>query len=682
MGCSSIPKGAASVDDVTIHGNEFISSGDIEEKLATTPSAKFFGIFRGVIYDYSLFDAGVLQRDLGRVERYYRARGFYEAHARAGRVVYTSDNHVLVTIEVEEGPRVLVAKPLLTGIEKVRPKAREAVRAELESHLKTGAAFEEEPFDQAEAEMVRALTDRGYAWAKIERHANVDLVAHRAYPSFVVTPGPLAKFGPVKVEGLRELPEKPVLRATDIEPGARYSTVTTGRAREAVIGLGAFSSVEVIPVLADPPPDDAVVPIVVRVQTQKLKSVLIGGGIELDSLKTQFHLHVGWEHKNLFGGFRNFTVDVKPGIDLYPTRIPSFQAPTAVLPEERFRASFRQPGFIEARTVGVVTQELNTYPVILSPKVDPQASVIGYLEYKGSAGLERTLWKLFASPTYNIQYDLPFSYKGKLDPDLRGIVISYIDALGHFDLRDDRMKPHSGLYIQNDVQFAGLGGAARDFRIQPEIRGYIPLGKKVTIAARSTVGFLFPLDYGIAAKTVAQGGTVNRARLIEDIEIIYLRGFFSGGPSSNRGYPLRGVGPHGSVPFFNPGLQAQELAQACGVSTKTYDPIRCGVPLGGLSLWEASLELRFPIIDPLSGAVFCDAGDVSATPLTLRLNYPHLSCGAGLRYDTPVGPIRIDVGYRVPGAQYPKTADVRIEGEPGTIFGAPLAFAFGLGESF
>ena len=48
-----------------------------------------------------------------------------------------------------------------------------------------------------------------------------------------------------------------------------------------------------------------------------------------------------------------------------------------------------------------------------------------------------------------------------------------------------------------------------------------------------------------------------RARWVEDIELFYLRAFFSGGPSSNRGYPLRGVGPHGIVPFFNPGVAAQ-----------------------------------------------------------------------------------------------------------------------------
>ena len=40
---------------------------------------------------------------------------------------------------------------------------------------------------------------------------------------------------------------------------------------------------------------------------------------------------------------------------------------------------------------------------------------------------------------------------------------------------------------------------------------------------------------------------------------------------------------------------------------------------------------------------------------------PHLSCGGGARYDTPVGPIRLDIGYRIPGLQYPGGASFELE---------------------
>jgi outer membrane protein assembly factor BamA len=175
----------------------------------------------------------------------------------------------------------------------------------------------------------------------------------------------------------------------------------------------------------------------------------------------------------------------------------------------------------------------------------------------------------------------------------------------------------------------------------------------------------------------------DRAAWIRDIEIIFLRGFFSGGPGSNRGYPLRGVGPHGIVPFFNPGLQAAALASSCNdPKSPSYDVYRCAVPIGGLSIWEASLELRFPILGPVSGSNFCDTSDVSPDRV-IRLDYPHLSCGLGLRYATPIGPVRLDVGVRIPGAQVPKGVNpLVVDGDPGTFYGAPIAFAFGIGEAF
>jgi outer membrane protein insertion porin family/translocation and assembly module TamA len=91
--------------------------------------------------------------------------------------------------------------------------------------------------------------------------------------------------------------------------------------------------------------------------------------------------------------------------------------------------------------------------------------------------------------------------------------------------------------------------------------------------------------------------------------------------------------------------------------------------------------------------VFCDAGDVSQYEIwqrgSLRFNYLHMSCGVGGRYDTPVGPIRLDVGWRVPWLQIlgrPNEFEVEAHdptwGVQPRILGQPLALAFGLGEAF
>jgi outer membrane protein insertion porin family/translocation and assembly module TamA len=67
--------------------------------------------------------------------------------------------------------------------------------------------------------------------------------------------------------------------------------------------------------------------------------------------------------------------------------------------------------------------------------------------------------------------------------------------------------------------------------------------------------------------------------------------------------------------------------------------------------------------------------------VTFRFDRLHLSCGLGGRYETPVGPVRLDLGYRIPGMQVLGPDDSG-EGIPPTLFGAPIAVHVGIGEAF
>ncbi len=681
LGCASIPSGRAAVDAVQIQGNDAVDDDEILERLATTPSPKFLGLWSGVVFDYELLDRYVLQKDLARVERFYRARGFYEAHARAGRIEQSA-NHVRVTIVVEEGPEITVSDVALNGLNAIPMSVAAVARGAAERGVRRGERFDEDAFSAADAAVERALTDQGYAFAKVTRRAQVDLVTRKANVVFDVQPDRPSKFGPVRIEGLGALPDGPVRRALDISEGETFSSAELDRAQQAILDLGVFTSVQIVPELPDPPPANRVVPLTVKVEPTRLHSVTLGGGIELDAIRTEGHLVVGWESLNFLGGMRNFSVRAKPGLVLYPTRLPELQGPTDVLPEGRLQTQLRQPGFLEARTAGLFRAEASEYPILLTTGSEPGQPVIGYREVRTTAGIDRTVWRLYVFPSYNLQLNFPFAYKGELDPALQNIAISYVEALARFDLRDNAVHPRKGLYFGADVQYAGLGGDARDLRVQPEMRVYAPVTRSLTFAARALVGFLFPSNYGDFLGTPTVPPESDRTQWARDIQIGYFRGFFSGGPSSNRGYPLRGVGPHGVVPFFSPGIATQQLLSSCEPDNPAFDPVRCAIPLGGVSLWEASVELRLHVSGPFSTAGFCDTSDVSAKSLTLRFRKPHLSCGAGLRFDTPVGPIRLDVGYRIPGVQTLGPENPIEEGQPGTIFGAPIAVALGIGEAF
>ena len=114
---------------------------------------------------------------------------------------------------------------------------------------------------------------------------------------------------------------------------------------------------------------------------------------------------------------------------------------------------------------------------------------------------------------------------------------------------------------------------------------------------------------------------------------------FIGGANSVRGYKERGVGPRDSI----------------------------GNPLGGKWKLGSTLEMRFPLVWKLTGAIFLDGGQVGNRSSDVNFNEWKYSSGGGLRFQTPVGPIRLDYGYKLNRDQ----AD-----------NSPWRFHFSLGESF
>jgi outer membrane protein assembly factor BamA len=669
-------------------GNKVLDEQEIEEKIASRESPRFLGLFAGVVYDYEVFDRYVLERDLQRIERYYRARGFYWTRVRAGRVFVSGPRKVSVEIVIEEGPPMIVGRIDVHGLDSLPREIADDARRQVSRALDVGERLEESQFQEAAEALQRVLTDNGHAYARVRRAADVDVNRHLASVGYWVDAGPSVRVGPITIKGLGAIPEEQVRRTLGLKSGEAYSQSDLDSAERALLDLGVFSSASVRPQLEDTQgktPTRDVVPIEVTLQTSRFRSVHVGGGLQLDSQRTDLHLVGGWEDRNFFGGLRSFLIELVPGAVIYPTRLPDLEAPERLLPQARLRLEFRQPNFLEDLTYGVVRTEASWAPVLLSSSRDRADPILGYREVRASAGLERSLyWKLYGTLSHNVQVNDPVAYVGTLDPDLNTAIVSYPELFLRLDLRNDRLAPTSGAYFSTTLQAAGVGGDARDLKVQPEARGYIPLGGRYTLAARGTIGVLLAGNYGdtVATNAFTGDGGTDRAAWVRDVQLMYLRGFFSGGPGSNRGYALREIGPHGAVPFYNPGQSSEDFSGTCDPAAAggaANLPTNCDLPLGGFSLWEASLELRFPLLGPLRGALFADAADVSPYEVDFRLNRPHLSAGVGVRFATPIGPVRFDVGYRVPGLQAPASRD---EYAPNEIFGLPIAVSFGIGEPF
>ncbi|MFO7177408.1 MAG: POTRA domain-containing protein [Pseudomonadota bacterium] len=684
LGCRARPPRPI-VDDVRIEGLREVDEEPLLEGLSTAATPLLFGFVPGVL-EYSTYDPNVLARDLQRIERYLRARGYYEAKVWAARVIRGAPNHVRVEIQVQEGEPVRVAR-LDPGLGKLPPDVMLAVNEARQ--MNEGAIFDEDVYEEDRVRIQRVLEDLGYAFAQVEQRARVDIGKHAAFVEYDISLGPLARYGPVTFRGLEEIPEGPVRATLDIEPGEVYSRTDLLEAEQALVNLGIFSTVEVRPDLSRP--ETGVVPVTVTVRESALRAVRLGGGARFDVLRLSAHLEAGWENKNFLGGIRRFSVDARPGLTFFPTRIDRLELWTAYLPEFRTRVALRQPSFLEARTTGILSAEYNVYPLLypLPEDVRPEDErIIGYHEIRASAGVERTFFghRLIVAPSYNLQANYPFTYQSAEPTGLSSVQVSFPELVTVLDLRDDPLATRHGLYLSNSVQVAGyvFGGTVSDVSVRPEVRAYVPVDGAV-LATRLTFGLLFPGNYG---ETLDPEGTtgfdIEDPAVIADQQKLLFRAFYSGGPNSNRGYPYRGVGPHGPIGFLVPtGLDCRRERLLEGQTL----PPGCIRPLGGLSLWEASVEVRFPFpVDaPLFGVVFVDASDLTRNVGQIRLTVPHLSTGVGLRYLTPVGPIRLDVGYRVPGAQaLGKRHLPPEEGQPGAeIFGFfPGAVHLAIGEAF
>lgn len=699
-GCKTIPEDAYGIDKIRFSGMEALNPEALQACLASHPRERVrigFGIGaqpecgvapfdeKRVSFDlwmklrkgWPTLDSAVFDRDLDRIERWYQARGYYEAAvistelnpaaaATSDRIIVGTDGEapceregqgegceLEIGIEIDEGLPVLVRSIDVVGYEEWSPDKRSKVDDAI--GLAIDKPFDEAIYERSKREIRRQLREASFACGVATGRVEIDRDAREAFVQFNVEAGPPCTIGNIVVTGNQDLPAKTILAVANLKRGEPYSLLKLADAQRAVYALGALASVNIIdtPRVDENQACTGIVDVNIDVEPGRRIRWGIGAGVQSGTISTltleqdtrisDVHLLGRFEHRNFIDGFRRLRIEDRPKI---VASDPFFRFGQGFILGNEVRISYERPAFLEPRTTSAIRfrhdwgpdpyelfrrHDLQMSGQLSRPFLDGRLLLTGGLNYDTYLVVDK-------DPRFPTSYQVVFF-------DQRLVV----------DLRDDSRSPRAGFFFQVGSQQspARIKRSWQYVRVTPEVRGYIPMPLSSTLGFKFSVGgmFLFSRDS-------------NRLDLIGQALGPQSYRLRSGGPTSHRGFFGGFLGDPASIDSL----------------TREGNDARND---GGLRRWEASVEWRVPVTQNFTTAVFMDFGDVNRGE-DFRFNYIRAAAGFGFRYQTPVGPVRLDFGFLIPKWQ--------VVGEPPppnafNIFrfirgGVPGAIQFTIGEAF
>lgn len=627
---------APQVHSVRIEGAHQIDAGDVKKHLVTTERS--WVPFSRRQY----FDEDAWNTDLRRIEKLYRARGFYQAKVTRAEVRPRGKDQVDVVATVQEGDPTRIASVTIQGLDDLPAEHRRRLLDEV--NLEVGQAFIVERWDGLKEKLLHALQDEGYAAAAVQGEARVGLDTRAADITVSVDHGPRYRFGELSVKRYSPSRVAPWLvteqAAAEAPPGDWYSLKAQREAEARVFKMDVFGAVKVKP--GEPDPATLSVPLQVDAQESRFHTLSVGGGIAVDQTRQEIGATSSYVDRDFLGRLRKLTLNARVGY----AWIPTFYASSA---------SGAKSGVVGSLGAQLEQPRLWFRDLRLATRLTVERGIEPAYSYYGSRAKLGVVYAptnhLSITPSYNLEWyhlESGTAQLGGTAPTLLfgcpvNCVLSYVEELIEWDQRDDRQEPRRGHYMALSLQEGGgiLGGSFGYFRIVPEIRGYVSFleDDRLTFAARVKFGTLIPFNGNDTSSPI-----VSR--------------FYSGG-NDMRGFNTRRLAP-------------QVVQARPGSTTEGYT-----VPVGGNGLFEASFEVRYNVTGALVLAAFVDTGFVTAEQIgaTRFLDHMLVAVGAGARYRTPIGPIRLDFGYRLDVGP-----PLQVFQAPGTSLSYPTrSSCFGLG---
>jgi outer membrane protein assembly complex protein YaeT len=544
------------------------------------------------------FDRSRFDADIKRIQAFYADRGYPNARVTSFDVKLNGrQDAVDVSLVISEGEPIRVASLAFAGFESIPAEHFDDLRQR--APLKVGEPRDRQLALATQELAVNELRDHGFPYAKVSLQETT-ASANTVALTLTAEPDVQAVFGPVTIDGNTSVGDNVIRRELAYQPGDPYRLSLVQDTQRRLYRMELFQFVTVAPI--DPEAKPAEVATRVTVAEGKHQRVRFGAGYGTEE---KARVDAEYHHLNFLGGARSAGLHVRWSSLDRGLRL-DFTQPYVFRPHFSLNAEGQQwytntPAYQSTTTGGKIAlthRDSSNTSWSVSMISEHDSSTIS-ADVLSDLTLRNNLIALGLDPTTGQQ-------TGTIDSV--GFDFQRSTAANAFDA-------HHGYQIAFHIDEAGgpFGGSFSYTAISGDIRHYLGLSDRLVIASRLQSGDITP-----------RGGDVN---------VPFSKKYFLGGATSIRGWGRYEVSP---------------LSDS-------------GLPLGGNSMLAASVELRANLFDKFGGVLFVDGGNVWASASDIRLDDLRYATGAGLRYQTPVGPLRFDFGY-----QLNPIPNLIVNGEPET----------------
>jgi outer membrane protein insertion porin family len=591
------------VKELAFTGNEHFGKDELEKHVAVEEA-------------HLLSSGSYNESSIKTLQAFYQSKGFNQV--KVTPQFNTKDKDVVVTFVVTEGPQDTVESFRVDGTKAMSLKqvAPDGLR------LAPGQPYSQKGMDDDRNKIMSHYLDAGYLTATFHIDAQPSPNdPHKFNVVYEITEGPLVKINEIVTVGRRVSKQALVdLHLKDIKQGEPLTErdILSSETRLYNTGVYDWAEVNTRTQVTSQEQED----VIVKVHESRRNTITYG---------------FGYEFVNRGGSVPTGTVAL-PGLPIvglpstFKTSQQNFQGPRVSLQytlndvrgkaesmtfgglygplDRRLTFLFQDPNFLWTRwTASLTTTAENN-------KENPVFNArIGQATFQ----LQRTI---NSTRTQSLQLRYSLSETGLTNLLIPQLVppadlhtrLSTLAAVWLRDTRDNPLDAHKGAYdsVELDVNPSVLGSNTSFGRLLAQAAIYKPIR-----------GIVWANSIRIGMEEAFAGSHVPFSQL-----------FFTGGGSTLRGFPLNGAGPQQAIP-------------ACGIPSDPSTCVLINVPTGGNQLVILNSELRIPlpIKKNLSLATFYDGGNVFRRVGFSNFGQQYTnSVGVGLRYVTPVGPVRVDIG--------------------------------------